>query len=193
MPYRRFRRMRRRAPRVTSSVTHVPSTMGDVPAINTGTIVLAVNSSISAGGSATTNIESSDRDRTVTVGHKVNSVTWDLGIRSVTGEGILEVAVLKLERESAIPSIGVGDYPSDATINSIGLQQALRMAFPGRIYKFLQIPFSEGTTRAPRITVNFAKFKKSMIRPGDYMLLHYHNRGTATCVIDTQARYKELS
>ena len=169
---------------------HVPSTIGTNLAANTGAIIIAITPSLNAGGSATTNIAAEDRDRTVDVGNNVDTIIFNIGIRTPTVSGNLMYAVMKQERQQAVPVIGTPPVPSDAGVNGVGLQQAVRMEAPGRCYKYGIVPYTAETSRAFSLKMNLRKFRIGKIRPGDYVYLHLFNKGTGTCTVDVEMRYK---
>lgn len=189
--YRRRMGRRRMRPRIKSSSTHVPATIGTVPGANIATIILAAVPSQVAGVAATTDVEARDRDRTCAIGSHVNSIVFDIALRGAPTTGYVEYAVFKLERQTAVPTLGVVSMPTSATITTIGLQQAMRTANPGRIVKFGQIPYTAETTRVARISANFKKYRLSSVRQGDYFGIVIYNR-TGTVTFDVQMRYKEI-
>lgn len=172
---------------------HVPSTMEQAIALDVMGLVFAVNPSILTGGSATTNIEGSDRDRTVTVGNSVGSIQFDVSLRLITAPGTVEFIVFRAERFSVTPAVGTDPIPSSADVTSQGSQQAWRMAMPGRILHFSQISVTPETVRAVKIRVNPAKFRMAKVRPGDFIGIAIFNRSSGTLTFSVQMRYKEFT
>ncbi len=118
-------------------------------------------------------------------------VNIDIGIRLTLSDGLLEFAVFKVERADSTPSIGTHPVPSAAEINSQGMQQAVRMANPGKTYHFSQRTYSIENTVTHKIIVSPAKFRASKWKAGDHLMLMIFNRGPSTLTYDMQARYKE--
>ncbi len=192
MPYRRSMRRGRRSFRPRgNTVIHVPSTIAGTMVTNTSALIVIVSPSIFAGQSASTNIESQDKDRTVNVGHHVGQLNILMSIRNTSGDGIIEFAVYKVERAASTPSLGTHPIPSSADITAQGLQQAARLDNPGKVFHYSQRSYSIENTVAHRITVSPAKFKLSKLKAGDHWILQLFNRGPQTVTYDFQARYKE--
>ncbi len=181
---------RTRSPR-RSSTMHVPSSMEQAIAADVALLVFAVVSSLDAGGSASSNIEASDRDRTVNVGNSVGPITFNLSVRSASAISVLSMCVFKCERAFAVPVIGTDPIPSSADIVGAGMQQAMRMALPGRVMHFSKIAITAETVRAVTIKVNPAKYRMSKIRPGDYIGIMCHNMSGQATTVSFEMRYKE--
>ncbi len=170
---------------------HVPSTMGSTNSSNIGLIVIAVTPSIVAAASATTNLSGfEDRDRTVTVGKSVKNILFDITVRAPAATGDLQCIVWKLERQLAVPTLGVANVPTSAQMSSEGTQQAWRLRNPGRVLNYTHIVFSPETTRNRRISVNFAKFRMAKVRPGDFYGICIFNRSSGSVTFDIEMRYK---
>ncbi len=185
---RSFRRVRRK---MGNSVIHVPSTIGGVlTTLNTSVIVIQ-SPSIFAGGSASSNIEAQDKDRTVNVGHHLGTFTIDIAIRDVTNNGAMEFCVFKVERASTTPAIGVHPVPSNSEINTQGMQQACRLANPGKVFHYSQRAFQTQQPFTHKIRVSPAKFRLSKVKAGDHWMLLMFNRGSQSVTLDFQCRYKE--
>ena len=170
---------------------HVPSTMEQASATDILALVFAQTPSLDAGGSATANIEASDRDRTVNVGNSMGSVVFDISIRNVVATGTMEFVVFRCERAFAVPVVGTDPVPSSSDCNLQGCQQAFRMALPGRVLHFSQMALTTETTRIKQIRVNPGKFRMSKIRPGDYLALGIFNKTGGSVTWSVQMRYKE--
>ncbi len=186
--YRRPMRARRK---LGNSVIHVPATIDGTITTDLAIVYVIVSPSIFAAGSASSNIEAQDKDRTVNVGHHVGSFTIDFFGRKQTNDGILEFAVLKVERASTTPVIGTHPIPTSAAIASAGLQQAMRLANPGKVFHYSARPYTPEVNITHKIKVSPAKFKLSKLKAGDHWLLIVFNRGPNNITVDFQARYKE--
>ncbi len=170
---------------------HIPSSMSAT--INTGieNLIVIQSPSIFAGGSASSNIEAQDKDRTVNVGHHMGVVDIDFTTRITTADGSLEYCVMHYERLDATPAIGTHPTPSGTEIATQGLQQACRMQNPGRVVHFSVRAYSADNTMNHHIRFKPAKFGVSKVKAGDHWALIVHNRGSATVTTDFQCRYKE--
>ncbi len=170
---------------------HIPSTMGGTIAAGVETLFVIQSPSIFAAGSASSNIEAQDKDRTVNVGHHMGICTIDYTNRLTTADGVIEFCVLHVERNDATPVIGTHPIPSATEIGTQGLQQACRMASPGRVVHFSVRAYSAENTFTHRIVFRPSKYKSSKVKAGDHWVLIVHNRGVATITNDFQCRYKE--
>ncbi len=187
--YRRsFRRPRRK---MGNSVIHVPATIGGGVTNASATLVVIASPSIFAGGSASSNIEAQDKDRTVNVGHHMGTCTLDLSIRNTVADGVIEFVVSKVERHDTTPVLGSHPVPSIADLNTQGSQQAWRLANPGKVFHFSMRAYSIEQTLTHRIKVSCAKFKVSKWKAGDALILTLFNRGPNPVTFDFQGRYKE--
>ncbi len=186
--------MRRRSKRrrITGNVViHVPSTMAGVINTNAETLFIIESPSIFAAGSASSNIEAQDKDRTVNVGHHIGTLNIDTTIRTTVADGVVEFCVFKVERADSTPAIGTHPVPSGAEITTQGLQQACRLANPGKVFHYSKVVYSIEAPKTHKITVSPAKFRLSKIKAGDHWCLLVHNRGTTNITFDFEARYKE--
>ncbi len=190
MPFHSMRRRKRR--RITgNSVIHVPSTMSGAMAANAETLFILVSPSIFAAGSASSNIEAQDKDRTVNVGHHVGMFNIDTTIRATTADGVVEYCLFKVERLDATPAIGTHPIPSGAEITSQGLQQACRLSNPGKVFHYSKVVYSIEAPKTHKIKMSPAKYKLSKLKAGDHWCLLVHNRGGTQITFDFEARYKE--
>ncbi len=188
----RFRRSLRRPRRkMGNSVIHVPSTMGGTLVTNASVLIVIVSPSIFAAGSASSNIEAQDKDRTVNVGHHVGAFNIDMGIRDTGGNGVLEYCVYKVERAASTPVLGTHPVPSTAECLTQGLQQAARMANPGKVFHYSKRAYSDNFFVAHKIRVSPAKFKLSKLKAGDHWVLQLFNRSASSITFDFECRYKE--
>lgn len=174
-----------------NSVIHVPSTMGGTLGSNAETLFIIVSPSIFAAGSASSNIEAQDKDRTANVGHHVGTLNLDFSIRATIGQGVIEFCVFKVERAAATPVIGTHPVPSGAEVTTQGMQQACRMANPGKVFHYSKRTYTPEVNVAHKIRVSPAKFRLSKIKAGDHWCVYVHNRGGTAATIDFEARYKE--
>ncbi len=185
--------MRRRSRRriTGNTVIHVPSTIATSLANGTSFVTIVASPSINAAGSASSNIEAQDKDRTVNVGHHVGRLNLDLNIRNTIGDGVVEFCVYKVERQATTPTIGNHPIPSSAEINTQGIQQACRLANPGKVFHYSKKPYSVENTQIHKIIVSPAKYKLSKMKAGDYWILQVFNRGPSAVTIDYEGRFKE--
>ncbi len=193
MPYHSMRnRGRKRSFRPRgNSVIHVPSTIAGSLAANTAFAFIIASPSIFAGGSASSNIEAQDKDRTVNVGHHIGRLNISVSIRNTAGDGVMEFAVMKVERQDSTPSLGTFPIPSTANINGAGMMQAVRMRNPGKTFHSSKRPYSIEMTVVHNIIVSPAKYKLSKFKAGDHWVLMMYNRGPQAITYDFEARYKE--
>ncbi len=192
MPFHsmRYRKKRRRI--TGNAVIHVPSTIGGNLAANVAQVFVIVSPSIFAAGSASSNIEAQDKDRTVNVGHHIGTLNLDLTARQPGQSGVVEFCVIKVERADSTPSIGSHPVPSTAEIVSQGMQQACRMANPGKVFHYSKRAYTAEIAVVHKIRVSPAKFKLSKCKAGDHWLLIAMNRDVAGGItFDFEARYKE--
>ncbi len=183
--------MRRRSFKGKNAVIHVPSTMGGNLGISLSQVIVIESPSIFAAGSASSNIEAQDKDRTVNVGHHIGKITITTSIRNATDSGVFEFCVLKVERAATTPVLGTHPIPSSAEDQSQGVQQAQRMANPGKVFHYSQRAYTIESPITHTIKVSPAKFKLSKVKAGDHWILIVHNRGAAAVNFDVQMRYKE--
>ncbi len=189
----RFRRSYRRPRRkMGNSVIHVPSTIDGSTNLNSTSLFVIVSPSIFAGGSASSNIEAQDKDRTANVGHHIGRLNIEVTTRDITNDGIIEYCVFKVERADSTPSLGSHPVPSTAEILSQGMQQACRLANPGKVFHSSKRAYTPEVNVVHRITVSPAKFKLSKMKAGDHWILLVFNRASVGNVTtDFEARYKE--
>ncbi len=185
--YRRSFRPRRR--KMGNSVIHVPSTMAQT--LTSTTAIVISSPSIFAGQSASTNIEAQDKDRTTNVGHHIGQLNLDVTIRNTTGDGVIEFCVQKVERADTTPAIGTHPLPSNTDIQTQGMQQACRLANPGKVFHYSKRAYSVENTLTHKIKVSPAKFKLSKIKAGDHWILLMNNRGPSNVTFDYEGRFKE--
>ncbi len=189
----RFGRRYRKGKSYTTAVIHVPSTMGGSLASNAAVLHVIESPSIFAAGSASSNIEAQDKDRTVNVGHKIGRITIDYGISNAQGDGVLEFCILKTLRSDSTPTLGTHPIPSAAEILAQGMQQACRLANPGLVFYYGKATFTREFTRTKHIMLSPAKYKQSLVKAGDHWVMLVFNRSTAATIVnDFECRYKEF-
>ncbi len=174
-----------------NSVIHVPTTIGGTIASNAATLFIIQSPSIFAAGSASSNIEAQDKDRTVNVGHHIGRINIKMSIRITTADGAIECCLFKVERNDATPALGTHPVPSAAECAAQGTEQACRLALPGKVFFSSITAYSADNTRIISIRVSPAKYKLAKIKAGDHWCLLVLNRGSATITNDFQCRYKE--
>ncbi len=133
----------------------------------------------------------SNKQQEVTIGSQIGRTTFDIGVRLATQTGIIEYAVYKIERSTAIPAIGALNLPSAADINTGGMQCEMRSHNPGRIMDFGLLAYTAETTRTKKLIINWKKFNLATIRQGDFYGIVFFNRGGAAVTIDVYCRFKE--
>ncbi len=112
-------------------------------------------------------------------------------VRTTVADGAIEFGVVHVERNDTVPALGTHPLPSTTEIGTQGLQQALRLASPGRVVHFSVRAYSIENTITHRIKFRPSKFKASKVKAGDYWMLIVHNRGANVLTYDFQCRYKE--
>ncbi len=191
MPFRSMRRRKRAFRPRGNTVIHVPSTMGGTLSANIAQVIIITSPSINAGGSATTNIEAQDKDRTVNVGHHIGRFNIDINIRNTIGGGVFEFCVFKGERLATTPILGTHPVPSTANILAQGMQQATRLHNPGKTFHFSKRVYTIEQAIAHKIIVSPAKYKTSKCKAGDFWVLMIFNRGGTEVTFDYECRFKE--
>ncbi len=188
---RHYFRRRRPKRKLGNSVIHVPSTISSTPGANTSVVFIIQSPSIFAGGSASSNIEAQDKDRTVNVGHHIGILNIDISVRNTTGDGVVEFCVYKVERADSTPVLGTHPVPSTAEVLASGMQQECRLQNPGKVFHYSKRTYSIEQPFQHKIKVWPAKFKLSKIKAGDHWILQIFNRGSTAVALDFEARYKE--
>ncbi len=189
---RRFRGRRRRVIK-TNKMMHVPSSVNNTLNNNTS---LVFHAALAAGYSTTGTVlttdrfENADRAQQCVIGSKIDGITFDIFCRLPETSGVVEWAILKIERSNVVPDTDNVILPNDTTIQTTGLQAALRQYQPGRVLKYGAFAVAPEQPATRQVGVSFKKFKMNTLRTGDYYTLVVFNRGiTMSCVIDLQARY----
>ncbi len=174
-----------------NSVIHVPATIAGTLVANVSQAIVIVSPSIFAAGSASSNIEAQDKDRTANVGHHIGTLNLDISIRTTTADGVVEFCILKVERADTTPVIGTHPIPSSSEVNTQGMQQACRLANPGKVFHYSKRAYTTEISFVHKIKVSPAKFKLSKLKAGDHWMMIINNRSANSCVFDFEARYKE--
>ncbi len=184
---------KRRTPRRRTGnvVIHVPATIAGSATVNTAIAIVIESPSILAAGSASSNIEAQDKDRTVNVGHHIGRINIDISFHNIINDGIVEFCVFKVERADSTPVVGTHPVPSTAEVLTQGMQQACRMANPGKVFHFSQRAYVIEQPITHKIIVSPAKYKLSKIKAGDHWMLLIFNRGSQAITFNYQCRYKE--
>ena len=150
----------------------------------------AVPSNYAVAGTALTNdrFENADRLQAVVIGSHIDSIIYNISIRNISSDGVVEYAIFKIERAHEVPD-GNPLLPTDTQIQTEGLQTAMRRYQPGRIIKFGLIAVAGEQPRALSLKGNFKKFRMSKVRTGDYYGIILFMRGIETANIDFHGRY----
>lgn len=186
-----FRKRPRR--RIMSSITHIPSSMGNGVAANTAMVFLAANAgalNITGTAATTAAYSLSNREQENTVGGIIDTITFDISFNNAMSASVIEYAVFKIERASAVPALGTG-LPTSASILASGLQQALRIIQPGRVVKFGTLSIAPEQPATRHVVANFKKYRMNRIRQGDWYGIIIFNGSANSATISVQARYKE--
>ncbi len=175
---------------------HVPSSMSNVVATNSAAIFYpCVTANFPVTGTALTadTFESADRAQTTQIGADVNAIVFQTTFRSVSANMVVEMAYFKVERAHVVPTNDDVLLPSDATIAVEGLQAAFRKFQPGRLLRYEKIPVSADNSRSISRLISYKKFRMAKVRTGDYYGLMVYVRGSASVVVDFEARYNAKS
>ncbi len=166
--------------------------MGNGPADNIGLLhVLAHAQGLAGGSMGASRTGGEDRLTEVDNGRHVGHTTIDFSLSfTASPVGYYEYAVVKYERSTSVPSIGTDPVPSSADITTVGLQQSVRSLSPGYVLQYGQIPCVPNINVHRVIKINWAKFKKSLVRDGDYFCIIFFNRSNTTNIYDLQIRYR---
>ncbi len=185
------RRTRGRRKIYGQPIQHSPSLLGNNPANDTALIHILAHADQLAGQSMTAaRTGAEDRTTDVDNGRHVGRMTLDIGFTVSASTGYYEYALVKYERSTSVPTIGVDPVPSSADIVSDGLQRAVRSFTPGYVIKFGLIAITPQTNRIVKIKADWAKFGKAQVRDGDYYALIVFNRTDAAPLYDIHIRYK---
>lgn len=189
---RRGRKRRRFIPK--EQIQHSPSLLGNAPAANVGLLHVLVHANGLAGGSMNADRRDEDRLTEVGNGRHIRNMIVSIGfIPSANSQGYYELGFIKYERSFTVPTLGTDPVPSTANMLSVGLQQEVRSLTPGYMVKYMQVPISAETTKIISVKVDWAKYKKSMVRDGDYFTLLVFNRTAAAGTYDINTRFNTSS
>lgn len=172
---------------------HVPSTMNNVVPGNESLIMfaaIAANYTVTGTALQTDTFENSDRLQNVVINSNIANVTYTISIRGTTTPATIEYSIFKVERASTVPVDDGVLLPTNTEIATEGLQAALRKHQPGRVIKFGAFATAEAQPRVVTVNGNYAKFKLSKLRTGDFYGIIIFNRGGADVIMDVQARFK---
>lgn len=171
---------------------HTTSEMSGTVSANTlATVRFLVIPNQNAGASLLTERSGGDRAQEVNNGSRVGNITLDITERGATSAGVLEVCVVKCQRQHAIPAVGTDPIPSTADVLATGLQQNMRGNTPGWVLKSFLFPYTAEMPVVRKISINLAKFKMATWRDGDYLAVLLFNRGGGAIIVDHTARYYE--
>ncbi len=185
------RRRRRSSGSPRPRIQHSPNSVANTILTNDQLVTFSAVATVVAGTSAGTSRVDSDRATEISGGSKIPSVTWDVALRNLVDDGVLEYCVFKAERQAVTPVKGTFPIPADAALANNGMQQEYRLNMPGWIMKFGIVPFSPETPKVFKVKVNLAKFKKQTWRDGDFLGLVFFNRSPQSLTLDWHARYYE--
>ncbi len=188
---RRFRGRSKRKIKL-NSVMHLPSTMSNNVNGNTSVILFAsITSNYQVIGTALTNdtFENADRLQNVQLGANIDSIIYNIAIREIQNDGIVEYVIFKIERSDEVPDVTNTKMPTDVEITTEGLQSAFRRYQPGRVLKYGAFGVASAQPRAISVKGNYKKFNFSKVRAGDYYGILVFSRNASALVVDVQARY----
>lgn len=189
---RRFgRRFSRRKWIPKKPIQHTPALIGNAPGANTGLLHVLAHAGTLAGGSMTgSRTGGEDRTTEVDNGRHVNTMIVNIGFIPAGGtSGYYELGFIKYERSFTTPAVGSDPVPSTADMVGDGLQRAVRSLTPGYMIKYMQIPVTAETVTTRSIKVNWRKYKKDLVRDGDYFTLLIFNRTAGAGTYDITTRY----
>ena len=176
-----------------NKVMHIPSSIGNSVAANNATTFFPAQpvTAYLTAGSAITGDTHEDADRNVSniIGSKIATIFNTISFRDVTVNGIMEIALFKVERANAVPTVGGGLLPTTVAITGQGLQQAMRQFQPGRVLKYLKAAIAAEQPRVVHAKHQLFKFNMSTMRAGDYIGIIVYNRSSAAVTVDFESRY----
>lgn len=148
----------------------------------------AVSGTLAGGGMGSSRMET-DRLTEVSLGEHVGQMVLSVAMRPGAGAGYIEYMVFKAERQGSTPTIGTFPIPTDAEVNTQGMQQIYRQNMPGWCIKYGTIPFTPETIHTRDIKISWSKFGKSKVKDGDFFGCAFFNRSAVTVTFDWQVRY----
>ncbi len=185
--------MRRRIP--LNVIQHSPALLGNAPANNVALLHVLAHAGNLAGSSLTTGrTGGEDRSTEVDNGRYVRDMIVQIAfIPNVNTVGYYEIAFIKYERSTSVPTIGTDPVPTSAVCISDGLQGAIRSLSPGYMIKFMQVPVTKETSKVLSLKINWSKYRKAKVRDGDYFCLVVFNKSSSSGVYDISTRYNTSS
>ncbi len=183
--------MRRRNSAPRPRVQHTPTEMAGTIATNVLSLRFLVIPNVTAGVSLLTERSGGDRSAEVNTGSKVGNITLNVSVRNITDDGILEICLVKLNRQPSTPVLGTVPIPSSADTATTGLQAIMRGNTPGWVYHYSIISFAPEQPVNKWIKLNLTKFRASTWRDGDFLALMLFNRSPQTITVDHTGRYYE--
>ncbi len=172
-------------------IQHTVSEMSGTITTKKGNLRFLVIPNATAGTGLGVERAGGDREKEVNTGSVVGNITLNVSLRGISGNGTLEIALLKVQRSHSVPVIGTLPMPTDTVMDTDGLQTTMRTNFPGWVYHYSLISFAAEQPQNKWIKLNLSKFKAAKWRDGDYCALMLFNRSGATITVDTTARYYE--
>ncbi len=191
MPYRRSRMRRRTSAPSRPRVQHTPTEVDGTIATKALSLRFLVIPNVVAGSSLLTERSGGDRSQEVQNGSSVGNITLNVSIRGITAAGTLEIALVKLCRQSATPVLGTSPIPTSADTNTTGLQAIMRGNTPGWVFHYSVTSFAAEQPQNKWIKLNLGKFRMSKWRDGDFLALMLFNRSNASITVDHTGRYYE--
>jgi len=188
--FRRRRGRRRNIKR--NSVMHLPSSMlNSVPGNQSVILFASVTSNYQTIGTPLTNdtFENADRLQNTQLGANIDSIVYNIAIREIANDGIIEYVIFKIERSDEVPDTTNSKMPTDVEITTEGLQSAFRRYQPGRVLKYGAFGVASAQPRAISVKGDYKKFRFVKVRAGDYYGILIFNRNVASLEVDLQARY----
>ncbi len=180
----------RRRKLLKNPIQHSPSLIGNAPSTNTGLLHVLAHAQGLAGGSMSANRTDEDRLTEVGNGRRINSMIVSIGFVPATAtQGYYELGFIKYERSTSVPALGTDPVPSSANIATVGLQQEVRSLTPGYMIKYMQVPVTAEISKTLSIKLNWNKYRKGMVRDGDYFTVLIFNRTNGAGTYDIQTRF----
>ncbi len=191
MPRHRFRKPMRRFGGSRPRVQHTPTEVDGTINTKQLSVRFLVIPNVTAGVSLLTERAGGDRSQEVNTGSSVGNITLNVSIRGVSGNGTLEIVLVKLHRQPSTPVLGTAPLPTSADTNTTGLQAIMRGNTPGWVYHYSVMSFAAEQPVNKWMKLNLAKFKAAKWRDGDFLVLLLFNRSGATITVDHTARFYE--
>ncbi len=165
--------------------------MGNAPGNNLALVHVLGKAGELAGASMAASRTPEDRFQEIANGRTVGNMTINLDFTvAAATTGYYEYAVVKFEKQTAVPTLGAGNMPSSADMAATGLQQAIRNDAPGWVIEYNTIALTGGSNRSKVIKCRWGKYNKAKVRDGDFFMLIIFNRSDANGPYDVQIRYR---